>query len=431
MKIKLLNHLCCCFPHTPFTKPVKTTIKNMYLSYILFSSLILFLMTIKGESIINLFAKFMDCPKDQNIELCLGISLVVRVSLSLVILHFLIFLCILPKNRFSVFVNERFFFFKFIMIMVLTFGFLFVDNYYLVFVVKSSTYLSLVFLIIQSVSLIDFGYKWAENWNRKYEEGSKLFLFLTIFMTLLLFALTILVTIFNFQNFWISECLYNMVILIINVIIILTIFIIVLFTFDTFSTFLTTMFITLILTFMNGYSLSSINSQTCNNPASKNNFFIYDTLFHITTNILLAFLSGFFISTSKSTSKKFQQVNLKYLRSNSNSNSLSRSIFQDQDEEMIQYEMQVKFLNTVYYKNQYYLLFHVYCMFFAVYLIMVFFDWREFDLENGKWVQLVKSNTSGFVVKSFNWGVFGVIYFWTLVVPILKGERRNSREFYD
>ena len=382
-------------------------------------------MTICGEKIIKIFAKFLDCPKDQNIELCLGISLVVRVSLSILILHIIIFICLLPKNNFSLFINERFFFFKFFLIFVFTFGFLFIDNYYLFFVVKISTYLSLIFLIIQSVSLIDFGYKWAENWKIKYDKGNKIFLFLTILCIIFLFAFTTVITFFNFYNFWISECFYNMILLIISVLVIIIIFIIVLFTFETFFSFLTTIYICLILSFMTGYSLSSINSTTCNNPSSKNSFFIYDTLFHILFNLILAFLSGFFICSSESSSEKFQEVKLKYRRSNSNS--LSRSIFQEQDEEMIQYEMQMKYQNILDYKNKYYLLFHIYCMFFSIYLIMLFFDWREFNLEeNEKWNQLVKSSTSGFVIKTFNSVVFSLIYFWTLIIPIFKESRKDS-----
>ena len=98
---------------------------------------------------------------------------------------------------------------KILFVFVLTFLMLFIHNDYLYYYVKVSSFLSLIFLIYQSIILIDFGYSWNELWVEKYENGTTFYGILLIVFSLLLITADIFLLKININEFWIDGCTFN------------------------------------------------------------------------------------------------------------------------------------------------------------------------------------------------------------------------------
>lgn len=97
---------------------------------------ILILATNYGDFLITSFARFINCPTNsENLSMCLGISLIVRVALALFILHFLIAIFLFTRDGFARFINEECFALKAIIVFVIVFLLMFIDNDYLLIVV--------------------------------------------------------------------------------------------------------------------------------------------------------------------------------------------------------------------------------------------------------------------------------------------------------
>ena len=102
----------------------------------------------------------MNCPTGEDLSLCLGISLIVRVAISLSLLHLFIFILYFTRDRFAILVNTECFLLKFVAIIIFTIFLMFIKNDYLAIVLEFSKPISFIFLLFQSKSLIDFGYVW-------------------------------------------------------------------------------------------------------------------------------------------------------------------------------------------------------------------------------------------------------------------------------
>jgi hypothetical protein len=151
---------------------------------------------------------------------------------------------------------------------------------------------------------------------------------------------------------------------------------------------------------------------------------MYDAIFHIFLNLFFGFLAVTSSALTNGTSQTFQDSGLKYKEADSSQNDLERSHNSEIDDQNIK-----KYLNreyrrsTIFYKTNYYVIFHFLMMMFSTYLVMIFFDWKTLNLDFDKWVELVSSNSSGFAVKTFNACSIAVVYIWTLLAPALFRDR--------
>lgn len=104
----ILNGLCCCcVTGANLTKDAfQKSIKLSYIGVSLLFSILILLMTLFGDSIVNIFSKFVNCPDNEDLSICMGISLIARISLSLLLLHILILLLLFTRDSFAKFVNE-------------------------------------------------------------------------------------------------------------------------------------------------------------------------------------------------------------------------------------------------------------------------------------------------------------------------------------
>lgn len=80
------------------------------------------------------------------------------------------------------------------------------------------------------------------------------------------------------------------------------------------------------------------------------------------------------------------------------------------------------------YKGRTFVFFHLGMSLFAIYLVMLFFDWKELNIDFNQWSELTARSVSGFIIKTFNVVVLLVLYIWTLVAPAVLTERNFETE---
>lgn len=69
-------------------------------------SLFLLFMTMYGDSVIGFFSKFVNCPDNEDLSICMGISLIARISVSLLLMHVIILTLLFTRDSFAKFINE-------------------------------------------------------------------------------------------------------------------------------------------------------------------------------------------------------------------------------------------------------------------------------------------------------------------------------------
>lgn len=427
----IINTLCCCFTSTT-SLASKALSKKTKLSYItlnlLFTSF-LTLMTLFGDKIINFFSKFINCPTDSDLTICLGLSLIVRISVSLFLLHFIIIILLFARDSFAKFVNEECFCLKIVFVILLTFIFLFIDNNVFFYYVKFSSYFSVFFLVYQSILLIDFGYVWNETWVAKFETGVTFYGILLILFSLCFATFNGFLIFVNIKNFWIEGCVYNKLNIVFSVIVVFVIICLVLLKFNENSSIMTAFFITCLFTYYNGNSLSSYNSEKCNpfqNNKSTYKDLFYNFFLNLFINLTLGLLTTIFASvSSKSSSTLKNTTNLEIIPrvENEEEENLENFIENEENQNFQNLNKKNANQNLSIYKTNNFIYFHLMMCFFSVYLVMVFFDWKELNLDFDEWTELTSRSSSGFFIKTGNSLGFVVLYLWTLIAPIIFSDR--------
>ena len=238
------------------------TTKSIRLSYVLIVVLycaFLLVMFYVGDHIEKITNFAFQCPKGEA-SLCYGISVIVRVSVALLLMHFFLLLMMFEAGSFAKVLNESGFGIKFFLVGVIAFALMFVPNNFMRYYVSASRFVGLIFFMYQSVSLIDFGYAWNESWVKKYEEGRNFYAVVLVLFTVLNFASGIALLVFNFAKFWGVGSMYYNVNLILNCAIPVAMVALVVAKYNIGSSVLTSSFIFCLLTYMNGLSLASFDS---------------------------------------------------------------------------------------------------------------------------------------------------------------------------
>ena len=339
----------------------------------------------------------------------------------------MILICCFTRDTFAKYVNEQCFFVKFLIIGGITIGLLFVPNYNLRYYVTLSSYFSILFLVYQSIALVDFGYVWNEAWVRRHEDGRHFYGVLLVLTSIVLLLATAVALGNNFQNFWISGCTYNKINLLLNAVLIVVLLLLVLLKTHESSSILTALFVSLLFTYYNGAALSSFWVKECNNftDATSRHGFMYDATFHIIVNLFCGSLAMITTSASQKISQNFEDAGISYSRNVQRPNlSLSVSNNQAEDDTNIKSFLEKEFRPSfTKYKSNHFILFHGVMMAFSVYLVMLFFDWRKVNIDFDKWAILTTANPSGFFIKTFNSVIIILLYIWTLLAPSIFRDR--------
>lgn len=92
-------------------------------------------------------------------------------SLALLILFALMFFCMLLRSRISMIFNEGCFFFKYILVVGLTIGFLWVKDDVFETFAHVCQYISILYMLIQTIILIDLFYLAGIKLVKRYDAG--------------------------------------------------------------------------------------------------------------------------------------------------------------------------------------------------------------------------------------------------------------------
>lgn len=340
----------------------------------------------------------------------------IRVSLALFLLHIVIMLCCLTRDSFAQAVNERGFGFKFLVVAVGIFGLLFLPNHYLRIYVTITSFVGVLFLLYQSIALVDFAYVWNETWVKRYEDGVSCYGVLLVIGSIGLLALTGVATVYNFNLYWIDGCKYYKSNLIGTLL--LTIAMLALAVARPFrsSSILSALFIAAAFTYANGYALASFYDDTCN-PWSKkgpDGTNLLNSALHLMINAAAGLLTVLCLSVDVQPSEGLGNIGL-----------APRSAEDPEPEKEIPMVHETHQTNTVpvIYQSNYFVWFHFVMAAFAIYLVPVFFDWRDLNINVEKWSELLASSPSAFFIKTFSAFTIILLYIWTLIAPAFLPQR--------
>ena len=134
---------------------------------------------------------------------------------------------------------------------------MFISNDYFLWVVQCSKILAIIFLLYQSITLIDFGYVWNEVWVTKYENGTPFYLVLLILFSILLLCGNVFLNLLNIQEYWIEGCYFNKFSIICSFLMIVIFTSLVLLKLNEESSIMTALYVSLLYTYLSGLALNS------------------------------------------------------------------------------------------------------------------------------------------------------------------------------
>lgn len=125
----------------------------------------------------------------------------------MVIFHLFHIIIMIPREKCSMRLNHCCFWLKLVMILGISIGLLFVPNSALKYYVYFCMAASFIFLIYQTVNLIDLSYLFSNSMVKRYHQGDNLYAIVLIFFAILFLGLNVLLFYFNFKWFWLSGLL--------------------------------------------------------------------------------------------------------------------------------------------------------------------------------------------------------------------------------
>lgn len=122
----------------------------------------------------KLFSSFSwwTCPgneSQESINVCLGVTAVFRMSFSLVVLHFLMFIICLIKSSVTAALNDGAWLLKVIIVIAMFVGSMFIPNDFFKYYGYACMGVSFLFIIFQLISLIGLAYAWNSKLVESYD----------------------------------------------------------------------------------------------------------------------------------------------------------------------------------------------------------------------------------------------------------------------
>ena len=111
---------------------LRQAIKLSYGVLLFWFCIALFILLFHGKTFLSFLNMFIGCPDDSQLQSCLGISSVFRISFVFTVFHIIILFCCLTRDAFSKFVNEGFWMLKACLIGISFLATLFISNSYFI-----------------------------------------------------------------------------------------------------------------------------------------------------------------------------------------------------------------------------------------------------------------------------------------------------------
>lgn len=132
---------------------------------------------------------------------CIGSAAIFRLSFCLLCLFFLMLLFMLPRARLSMIINEGCFFVKYMFVLGLFIGTLWISNEVFNTYSKAAQVISIFYMVIQSIIIIDLFYLAGIRMVRRYDEGQTRFAGYLIALSILVEALAVTLNVLGYAFF--------------------------------------------------------------------------------------------------------------------------------------------------------------------------------------------------------------------------------------
>lgn len=411
------------------TKLMKQDVKLAYGVLVLFYSLFLMLILYFLASYLKFANGFIGCPTTSDVELntCLGLSAVYRMSFVLAVVHVLVGLSCLTRDKFAKIINEGLWGFKMILTAGGFFGSLFISNDFFGNYAQVSIYLSGVFLFVQAVSLIDGFYLWASFWAKKYDEGNGCYGCLLIFTSLLQYALIGFFVYHGYSHFWKEGCGGNKMMLLVPVFFTVLFIVLIVLRFHPSGSILTSGAISIFGVYLFWATLVSNTNVSCNNQYSSSSAMLLQIFF----SFFFAFSCNIYWALITQSSDAYKQAQLPEVAATDGDKEIADKTEKDNAQQENQNTNLIKRDDTaeqyVEYENNSYLKFHGFMILFSVYICAVFSNWGHATINGSSYnFKGDNSNAPYYIKASTAVFTFG-LYLWTVIAPALFPEREFNR----
>lgn len=164
---------CCVCCKEACGTSLRQQIRLCYIILVIICMLIAIFVLFGVQEMMSWMNYWIHCPSKSGEPngTCLGVSSVYRMSLTLVIFFALIIIFCFFRNAISKAVNEGCWFLKILFILGIFILFFFVPKDFFEGYVTFAQIFSALFMIFQSIMLIDLFYMWGQGWAKQYDEG--------------------------------------------------------------------------------------------------------------------------------------------------------------------------------------------------------------------------------------------------------------------
>jgi len=415
-----------CMVGSQTTKLMKKDVKMAYGMMVLFFSVLLVGILYVGAKYLSFAKLFMNCPDGAQLDSCLGLSAVYRLSFVLAAVHLLVGLACLTRDGFAKAVNEGLWGMKMLVVAGAFVGSLFISNNFFVPYAKASLYLGGVFLFVQAVSLIDAFYLWAQFWAKKYDDGNGCYGCLLIFSSIVMYFLAGYFVYKGFKDFWLPSCWGNMFLLFVPVVLCLAFVVLIILRFHPTGSIITSGAITVFGVYLFWAALISNTNTQCN-PSfgnSRSNMFL-----QIGFSFFFAFACNIYWALNTGKSEAFEKANLPQVAATDGDAEIEKKTEQENKDKaqtgtegtnLIKRDDPTEFLE---YENNSYLKFHGFMVLFSVYICAVFTNWGHAKISDSTWNYSDNASQAPYYIKVFIGFFTLLLYLWTVVAPTLFPDR--------
>lgn len=309
---------------------------------------------------------------------------------------------------------------------------------------------SCLFLLVQTITLIDFAYLWAEEWAMRFNKGNKCYGVLLIVFALFLYAGCGFILVEMFIAFA-NGCASNWIWLIVNCLLPIAWTVLIILKFHPTGSIITSGSVSIIITYLGWTGLLSSSDEACN-PFRHNSIYV---ILQMIGSFSLMILCVFYHAYVGKSSIAYKEAKLKNLNSidekpkDENANVNSTTEDQDDDEgEKVQIAAEKEnndgpIINKGEfglgnpggidkeshewkyrdYSTNHYVFFHLFMMLCSMYVCSIFTSWGYTRKNNsGQW-NFQSAETVLFVIKWINICLFILLYTWTVIAPRLCKKR--------
>lgn len=230
------------------------------------------------------------------------VSSVYRISFALSLMYFIILLFVWARNECSKMFNEGLWVLKFLFVCAIFIVFMYVDYSFFDGYRDFARIFGALFLVIQSVMLIDIFYFWGERWKASYDDGATWMAYTLIITSVILYGLAITLIVLNF--IWFNGCGMNTFINVTNLVLCIVVTVVQVLGFNPKGSLITSGSISLYMTFLT-FSAMLSGDISCNLAMTTENIFTIELVVGL---ILLLVVLIYLTFASKKTSTKTLQV---------------------------------------------------------------------------------------------------------------------------